>query len=99
MTVAGLPFLLGVKKGQILQYLLIFFQIRMIYRTPRRTLSQLEKYNFSGEEKNHRPGRCNHIKRTITLLPSCGNFRKKMYGAIPLGRYGLRHTSFGHNSK
>jgi hypothetical protein len=43
--------------------------------TPRRTLSKLEKYNFSGQRKNHWPGRCNRIKRT-TLLPSRGKFRK-----------------------
>jgi hypothetical protein len=42
---------------------------------PRRTLSQLKKYNFSGERKNHWPGRCNRIKRMI-FLPSRGHFRK-----------------------
>jgi hypothetical protein len=68
------------------------------HRTPSRTLSQLEKYNFSGESNNHRPERCNRIKRT-TLLPSRGNFRKQTCDAIPLGRYVLRHTSCGHNSK
>jgi hypothetical protein len=29
----------------------------ILYRTPRRTLSQLEKRNFSGERKNHWPRR------------------------------------------
>jgi uncharacterized protein YfaT (DUF1175 family) len=56
MTVAVLPFLLE-KKGQLLQHLLIFFQIYMTYHTPSRTLSQLEKYSFSGERKIHWPGR------------------------------------------
>jgi hypothetical protein len=27
--------------------------LKEIYHTPSRTLSQLEKYNFSGERKNH----------------------------------------------
>jgi hypothetical protein len=67
-------------------------------RTPRRTRSQLIKYNFSGERKNYWVGRCNHIKRT-TLLPPHGHFIKWTCDAIPLGRYGLRHTSCGYNSK
>jgi hypothetical protein len=57
------------------------------YHTPSGTLSQLEKYNFSGERRNHWPGRCNRIKRTTTLLPSSGYFRKQTCDAIPLGRY------------
>jgi hypothetical protein len=72
--------------------------MRQIYRTPRRTLPQLEKYNFSGQRKTHWPGRCNRIKRT-TFLPSRGHFRKQTCDTIPLGRYGLRHSSWGHNSK
>jgi hypothetical protein len=60
-----------------------------IYSTPTRTLSQLEKYNFSGKRKDHWPGQCNCIKRTTTLLSSSGHFRKQMCDAIPLGRYGL----------
>jgi hypothetical protein len=44
--------------------------------TPIRTLSQLQKYNFSVERKNRWPGRCNRIKRTATPLPSRGDFRK-----------------------
>jgi hypothetical protein len=31
---------------------------------------------FPGERANHWPGRCNRMKRTMTLLPSCGHFRK-----------------------
>jgi hypothetical protein len=77
----------------------LFVVIVSIYRTPRRTLSQLEKYNFSGERENHWPGWCNHIKRTTTLLPSRSHFRKQTCDAIPLGRYGLRHTCCGHNSQ
>jgi hypothetical protein len=68
------------------------------YHTPRRTLSQLENYNFSGERKNHWSGRRNCFKRMMTLLPSRGHFRKWTCDAIPLGRYGLRHASCGHNS-
>jgi hypothetical protein len=70
----------------------------VVYRTPRRTLSQLIKYNFSGERKNHWPRRQNQTRRT-TLLPVRGHFRKQMCDAVPLGRYGLRHTSCGHDSK
>jgi hypothetical protein len=70
-----------------------------VYRTPSRTLSQLEKYKFSGETINHWLGRCNCIKRTTTLLPSPGHFSKYTYDAILLRRYGLRLTSCGHNSK
>jgi hypothetical protein len=69
------------------------------YRTPGRTLSQLEKCNFLGEKKTHWPGRCCRIKRSTTLLPSRGHFRKQTCDAIPLGRYGLRHTSCWHSSK
>jgi hypothetical protein len=45
------------------------------YRTPSRTLSQLEQYNVLGDRKIHWLGRCNHIKR-MTLLPSHGHFRR-----------------------
>jgi hypothetical protein len=69
-----------------------------VHRTPRRTLSQLEKYKFSTEKKNHWLGRSNRINR-MTLLPSRGHFRKQTYGTIPLGRDGLRHTSCGPDSK
>jgi hypothetical protein len=68
---------------------------QLIYYTPR-TLSQLKKYNFSGERRNHWPGRCIRIKRATTLLPSRSHVT---CDAIPLGRYGLRHISCGHNSK
>jgi hypothetical protein len=61
--------------------------------------SQLEKYNFSGDRKNHWPGRCNRTKRITTLLPSRGHFRKQTCDAIPLGRYGHMHTYRGHNPK
>jgi hypothetical protein len=46
------------------------------FRTLIRTLSQLGKYNFSGEMKKHWPGGCSRIKRTTTFLPSRGHFRK-----------------------
>jgi hypothetical protein len=45
----------------------------------------------------HWPGRRNRIKRTTTLLPSRGHFRKQTCDAVC--RYGLTHTSCGHNSK
>jgi hypothetical protein len=66
---------------------------------PGRTLSKLEKHNFSGEPKNRWPVRSNRINRTTTLLPSRGHFGKWTCDASPLGRYGLRHTSCRHNSK
>jgi hypothetical protein len=36
-----------------LLFIIYYFTNKCTYRTPRRTLSQLEKYNFSGEVKNH----------------------------------------------
>jgi hypothetical protein len=35
------------------------------YHTPKKTLSQLEKYKFSGEKKNHWPGQCNPFGKII----------------------------------
>jgi hypothetical protein len=79
-------------------YLMYFSSMIRTFHTPRRSVSQLEKYNFSWERKNHWPGWCTPIKR-MTLLPSRSHFRKQTCDTIPLGRYGLRLTSCGHNSK
>jgi hypothetical protein len=69
-----------------------------IYHTHRRMVSQLEKYSFSEERKNHWPGRCNSIKKTMTLFPCHGHLENR-HDTIPLGRYGLGQTSCGNNSK
>jgi hypothetical protein len=71
------PFLITYKKNLVAFFIFLgqAATLKLTYRTTRRTLSQLKKYNFSGERKNHWPGQCNHIKRT-TLLPPCGHFRK-----------------------
>jgi hypothetical protein len=74
-------------------------QLQYINRTARRIQWQLQKFNFSGERKNHWPWWCNHIKRTIDTSPLSLPFQKLDCDAIPLGRYGLRHSSPGHNSK
>jgi hypothetical protein len=37
--------------------------------------------------------------KKMALLPSRGHFRKWTCDAISLGRYGLRHTSCGHDSE
>ena len=46
----------------------------------------------------HWPGQRNRIKKT-TLMPSHGHFTKQVCDTISLGKYGLRHTFCGHNSK
>jgi len=46
--------------------------MEITYHSRRRTVSKLEKYNFSGERNNHWLGKGNCIKTTATLLPSHG---------------------------
>jgi hypothetical protein len=68
--------------------------------TFRRKLSQLEKYNFSGERNNHWTGRCKRIKRT-TLSPlaaSLENRRMTLFHLVDMVS-GIPHAGLIQNER